>query len=65
MKNQGTVAMPIAGLLGIAFVVLKIMDHIDWPWWLVTVPFWAGFALIAGGATAGAALGFFSHHRFR
>ena len=35
----------ILGLLGIAFVVLKLMGYIDWSWWLVTAPFWGGFVL--------------------
>lgn len=35
----------VAGLLGVAFVVLKLMGYIYWSWWLVTLPFWVGFAL--------------------
>lgn len=31
----------LLGLLGIAFVVLKLCGVIDWSWWLVTLPFWA------------------------
>jgi hypothetical protein len=48
----------IFGLLGVVFVVLKILDVKpigDWSWWWVTAPFWGGFALfllIAGGALA-------------
>ena len=34
------------GLLGVAFVVLKLMGVINWSWWWVTCPFWGGFALI-------------------
>lgn len=30
----------IAGLLGVAFVVLKLTGYIDWSWWWVTAPFW-------------------------
>lgn len=33
------------GLLGIAFVVLKLCHVINWSWWLVTLPFWGGLAL--------------------
>jgi len=32
--------------LGILFVVLKLMGIIDWSWWLVTLPFWAGLAIV-------------------
>lgn len=36
----------IAGLLGVLFVGLKLTGFIGWPWWLVTVPFWVGFAFV-------------------
>ena len=34
------------GLLGVAFVVLKLTGYIDWSWWWVTLPFWGGIALL-------------------
>jgi len=37
----------IFGLLGVLFVGLKIGGVINWSWWLVTLPFWGGFALAA------------------
>lgn len=30
----------LLGILGIAFVVLKLTEFIDWSWWWVTAPFW-------------------------
>lgn len=33
------------GLLGVAFIVLKLTKVIDWSWWWVTAPLWGGFAL--------------------
>lgn len=39
---------PIMGLLGIIFVVAKITGHITWSWWLVTLPFWIGPAIVLG-----------------
>ena len=39
----------ILGMLGVIFVTLKIIDIKpigDWSWWLVTAPFWGGFALL-------------------
>ncbi|MCE1226269.1 MAG: hypothetical protein LWW87_07265 [Geobacteraceae bacterium] len=36
----------VAGLLGVAFVVLKLTGHINWSWWYVSLPFWGGFALV-------------------
>ncbi len=35
----------VVGLLGTAFVVLKLTGYIDWSWWWVTAPFWGGFAI--------------------
>jgi small Trp-rich protein len=40
----------VFGLLGIIFVVLKILDIKpvgDWSWWWVTAPFWLGFVVLA------------------
>ena len=36
----------VLGLLGVAFVVLKLTGVITWSWWLVTLPFWGGLALL-------------------
>jgi hypothetical protein len=38
----------LLGLLGIAFVVLKLCHVIDWSWWLVTMPFWIVPAALLG-----------------
>lgn len=35
----------VFGLLGVAFVVLKLMGVINWSWWLVTLPFWGGLVV--------------------
>ena len=35
-------------LLGLIFVTLKLTGHITWSWWLVTLPFWGGLALVFG-----------------
>jgi len=40
--------MPVCGLLGIAFVVLKLCGVIGWSWWWVTAPFWAPLVLVVG-----------------
>ncbi len=43
-------------LLGLLFIALKLTGVITWSWWLVTLPLWFGWAiiaawfLIAGGA---------------
>jgi phosphoglycerol transferase MdoB-like AlkP superfamily enzyme len=36
----------ITGLLGVAFVVLKLTGYIDWSWWWVTLPFWGPAAIL-------------------
>ena len=35
----------VTGLLGVAFVVLKLLGVIKWPWIWVTFPFWGGLAI--------------------
>jgi len=48
----------ILGLLGVAFVVLKIIGKITWSWWWVTSPFWGPVALaLAAFAFAGLCAG--------
>jgi hypothetical protein len=49
-SNSSSGGVSILGLLGLLFVVLKLGGVITWSWWYVTLPFWGGFALLAGGA---------------
>jgi len=44
MENRSS-GIGVFGLLGVAFVVLKLTNYIDWSWWYVTLPFWGGIAL--------------------
>jgi len=45
-KNEtNVIGVSTLGLLGVAFVVLKLTNVITWSWWWVTLPFWGGFAL--------------------
>lgn len=41
--NQG---IGLLGVLGIIFVVLKLVGIIAWSWWLVLLPFYGGTALV-------------------
>ena len=43
LNNNGINAV---GLLGVAFIVLKLCGVINWSWWWVTAPFWGGAALV-------------------
>ena len=42
-----TTSFPIASILTIVFVVLKLTNHIDWNWWWVVSPIWIPLGLIA------------------
>ena len=44
-KESSTNGIGVFGLLGVAFVVLKLTKVIDWSWWWVTAPFWIGIVL--------------------
>lgn len=37
--------LTVSGLLGVAFVILKLCGVIDWSWWWVLLPFWGPLAL--------------------
>ena len=45
-NTQASVSFPILGILGVAFVILKLTGVIAWSWWLVLLPFWGPWALL-------------------
>jgi phosphotransferase system glucose/maltose/N-acetylglucosamine-specific IIC component len=45
-ESSSSSGVGVFGLLGVAFVVLKLCGVIDWSWWWVTAPFWGGLALV-------------------
>lgn len=45
-KESSGTSVSILGLLGVAFVVLKLCGVIDWSWWWVTIPFWGPCAIV-------------------
>lgn len=50
-QQQTQAGTSILGLLGIVFVVMKLIGIepvASWSWWWVTAPFWGGFALVLG-----------------
>ena len=49
MNNNQTVttSFPIASILAIVFVVLKLTNNIPWSWWWVLSPLWIPLGLIA------------------
>lgn len=48
MSKESTASggIGVAGLLGVVFVTLKLCKVIDWSWWWVTCPFWAGLVIL-------------------
>jgi membrane protein YdbS with pleckstrin-like domain len=42
-----TGSWPIASILTIVFVILKLSSVIDWSWWWVLSPLWIGAAFTA------------------
>jgi hypothetical protein len=45
-KSSNSGGITTVGLLGVVFVTLKLCGVIDWSWWMVTMPFWIGLAII-------------------
>lgn len=61
MSSQNSSAnsgFPLAMVLFIVFLVLKLTGTIDWSWWWVTSPLWIPIALVAMlGVVLGIVLG--------
>jgi len=45
-NSNSSSGIGILGLLGVAFVILKLCGVINWSWWYVTLPFWGGFVIV-------------------
>jgi len=46
-NSSSSSGISVLGLLGVAFVVLRLCRVIDWSWWYVTMPFWGGLVIVA------------------
>lgn len=44
-SSSNSSGIGLFGLLGVAFIVLKLCNVITWSWWIVTLPIWGGLAL--------------------
>lgn len=44
-NNTQSGGIGFAGLLTIVFIVLKLIDKIDWSWWWVLSPLWLPLAV--------------------
>ena len=47
-QHSINIGSSVSGMLGVAFVVLKLVGVINWSWWWVTLPFWGGLAFAVG-----------------
>lgn len=45
MSSSAACGTSISGLLGIVFIVLKLLNKIDWPWIWVLAPLWIPSAI--------------------
>ncbi len=46
-SSSSSSGVGFAGLLTVAFIVLKLTNVIAWSWWWVLSPLWIGFAAFA------------------
>ena len=44
-KEKSGGGISFLGMLTIAFICLKLLDYIDWSWWLVLLPIYGPFAI--------------------
>ena len=44
-QNNTNKGIGFCGLLGVAFIVLKLCNVIDWSWWWVLLPIYGPLAL--------------------
>ena len=40
------VGLGVCDVLGIIFIVLKLLNVIDWSWWWVLAPFWIPIGIV-------------------
>ena len=45
MENNNSSGIGICGVLGIVFIVLKLVGVISWSWWWVLAPIWTPVSL--------------------
>lgn len=44
-KSKESQGLSFASVLGLIFIVLKLIGVINWSWWWVLSPFWIGIAI--------------------
>jgi len=51
-------SFPLFTILGLIFIVLKLVGTITWSWWWVLAPFWVPLAVVLGVAIFAVILAF-------
>ena len=51
-KNSSSGGMSLLSTLQIIFIVLKLLNLIDWTWGVVLIPFWIGLGLYVAVSVA-------------
>jgi len=46
MNNNSSSSLGLFDVLGVVFIVLKLVGVIDWTWWWVLSPFWIEFVIV-------------------
>lgn len=59
--NRGGVG--VLGLLGIAFIILKLCKIIEWSWLWVLAPFWGGLVIVMIVFAIAFTVGWLKDHR--
>ena len=47
-NNSSSGGIGLAGAVFIVFLILKLLDKIDWSWWWVTSPLWVPLLIAIG-----------------
>lgn len=45
-KSSSSVGLGLCEVLFIVFLILKLIDKVDWSWWWVTSPMWLPLSLV-------------------
>ena len=48
-SSSSSAGIGVLGLLQVAFIVLKVIGIIEWPWWKVFIPMYISIALVVVG----------------
>lgn len=61
--QRGSGGVGFFGLLTLVFITLKLTGYIDWSWWWVLAPIWAGVTIILIALAALGVVYFFARRK--